>query len=153
MRVKRLGETTLVLRGNQALRPKSVAKTVQHLPEECSSCDERTKANRPAAAKFAQQRLDQRRQRFKPVKPHLTAIIRRFRNLRKKKETRHFPQAREDEEEEERRRRNKKKKKKKTQQEEKKKTKPTQVAMSTSAETTPVPGDLGGSASATAVVV
>ena len=101
MRVKRLGETTLVLRGNQALRPKSVAKTVQHLPEECSSCDERTKANRPAAAKFAQQRLDQRRQRFKPVKPHLTAIIRRFRNLRKKKETRHFPQAREDEEEEE----------------------------------------------------
>ena len=78
------------------------------LPEECSACDERTKANRPAAAKFAQQRLGQRKQRFKPVKSHLTAFIRRFHDLRKKNETRPFPKvkpeevdAQEDEEEEE----------------------------------------------------
>ena len=110
VRVKRLGETTLVLQASETkpLRLKSVAKSVQHLPEECSSCEEGTKENRSAATKFAQQRLDQRRQRFKPVKPHLTAFIKRFHDLRKKKETKPFPKvkpeevdAEEDEEEEE----------------------------------------------------
>ena len=111
VRVKRLGDTTLVLRPGKIkplhpLRLKSVARS--GLPEECSACDERTKANRPAAAKFAQQRLGQRKQRFKPVKSHLTAFIRRFHDLRKKNETRPFPKvkpeevdAQEDEEEEE----------------------------------------------------
>ena len=64
---------------------------------QCSLCGERTKANRPATAKFAQQRLDQRRQRFKTVKPHLTAFIRRFHDLRKKKETRPFPKVKPEE--------------------------------------------------------
>jgi len=52
--------------------------------------------------------LGQRKQRFKPVKSHLTAFIRRFHDLRKKNETRPFPKvkpeevdAQEDEEEEE----------------------------------------------------
>ena len=52
--------------------------------------------------------MDKKKQRFKPVKPHLTAIIKRYHDLRNKKETRPFPKVRpeeidaqEDEEEEE----------------------------------------------------
>ena len=44
--------------------------------EECSSCDERTKRNRPEAAKFANKRL--KRLTFVPVKPELTPLLQKY---------------------------------------------------------------------------
>ena len=92
VRVKRLGDTTLVLRPGK-IKPQATSTQVccKERPARGVLFVRRThKANRPAAAKFAQQQLDQRGQRFKPVKPQLTAFIRRFHDLRKKKETKPF---------------------------------------------------------------
>ena len=89
VRVKRLGDTTLVLRPGKIkplhpLRLKSVARS--GLPEECSSCDERTRQTGQLLPSLPNSIWT----RFKPVKPQLTAFIRRFHDLRKKKETRPF---------------------------------------------------------------
>ena len=89
VRVKRLADTTLVLRPGKSkplhpLRLKSVARS--GLPEECSSCDERTRQTGQLLPSLPNSIWT----RFKPVKPQLTAFIRRFHDLRKKKETRPF---------------------------------------------------------------
>ena len=66
---RRFAQQVQLTRSIRALTPRgTVGEQVRRqLSEECSACDERTKKNRPEAAKFANKRL--KRLTFVPVKP------------------------------------------------------------------------------------
>ena len=75
---RRFAQRDQLTRSIRALTPRgTVGEQVRRqLPEECSSCDERTKKNRPEAAKFANKRL--KRLTFVPVKPVLTPLLQKY---------------------------------------------------------------------------
>ena len=75
---RRFARRVQLTRSIRALTPRgTVGEQVRRqLPEECSSCDERTKKNRPEAAKFANKRL--KRLTFVPVKPELTPLLQKY---------------------------------------------------------------------------
>ena len=75
---RRFAQRVQLTRSIRALTPKgTVGEQVRRqLSKECSTCDERTKKNRPEAAKFANKRL--KRLTFVPVKPKLTPLLQKY---------------------------------------------------------------------------